>query len=357
MILIATPDYVARTGGTYRAVHDQVCMQRQRGIETRVWARSGEEDVGVLRGPKHIPWRKVEIVNFAAVWHPFHLRAWFATRQRGKPWVVSPHGMYEPYILGRRPRLKRVVRWLVQDRILRGALCLHATSQPEANQLRKLFPDTPVDVIPNAIDTEVFFPKSNGELLSGRARRVAIYAGRLHAKKRPAELMEWWIQHAPQYPDWVLEVASPPAEKDFYGQRCKKLLSLGRSAGCIRHRGFLDPFELAAAYRAADLFVLPTLSENFCLAIGEALACGTPVVTTRGAPWPILEETKSGWWTGLELEAFFDAFAQALKLSPVELAMMGSRGASYVRAELAREVVADRWCAFWDRVKARLVKS
>ncbi len=353
MILIATPDYISETGGTYRAVHDQICMQRLRGIETRVWARSGQDDQGILYSPQQIPWQRVAIVHFAAVWHPFHIQAWLSTVRRRKPWVVSPHGMYEPYILGRRPLLKRLVRWFVQDRILREALCIHATSQPEASQLQSLFPDTRVEIIPNAIDTGVFFPKPADGSMEGR-RRVALFAGRLHPKKRPAELMEWWCENACDYPDWILEVASPQPGDDSYGYRCQRLLQRGISAGSIRYLGFLSASALAEAYRSAKLFVLPTLSENFCLAIGESLACGTPVITTYGAPWPILEKNNSGWWTDIDIDAFFTGLANALKAPSMELAAMGSRGAAFVQAELTREVIAEQWSLFWGDHLARL---
>jgi glycosyltransferase involved in cell wall biosynthesis len=61
---------------------------------------------------------------------------------------------------------------------------------------------------------------------------------------------------------------------------------------------YLGPVEgeaKAALYRQADLFVLPTFSENFGLVVAEALAYGVPVITTRGAPWADLETGGLNW--------------------------------------------------------------
>src|SRR5262249_61773259 len=51
-----------------------------------------------------------------------------------------------------------------------------------------------------------------------------------------------------------------------------------------------------AAYRSADFFVLPTLNENFAITVAEALAAGTPVIATKGAPWHGLASKGCGWW-------------------------------------------------------------
>lgn len=87
----------------------------------------------------------------------------------------------------------------------------------------------------------------------------------------------------------------------------------------------------AALYREADLFVLPTFSENFGLVVAEALAYGLPVITTRGAPWADLETYGCGWWIETGMEPLVPALRAAMALSNAERRAMGERGRVYVR--------------------------
>jgi glycosyltransferase involved in cell wall biosynthesis len=91
----------------------------------------------------------------------------------------------------------------------------------------------------------------------------------------------------------------------------------------------------SCALAHSELFVLPSLSESFGIAIAEALAHGVAVITTRGAPWPELEERRCGWWIDHGSGPLRAALAQALEQSPDELREMGERG---------RELVLERYC-------------
>jgi glycosyltransferase involved in cell wall biosynthesis len=107
------------------------------------------------------------------------------------------------------------------------------------------------------------------------------------------------------------------------------------------------------AYGTAELFVLPTRSENFGLAIAEALAAGTPVVTTQGAPWAGLLHHRCGWWVAdadAELEA---AMQQAMATPRTELAVMGLRGREWVQSEFSWTRVAEMMAATYGWLLGR----
>ena len=83
------------------------------------------------------------------------------------------------------------------------------------------------------------------------------------------------------------------------------------------------------------MFVLPTLNENFGVAVAEALAHATPVIVTKGAPWSGLERHRCGWWIDFGDDALAAALAQAMSCPAGTLAEMGDRGRQWVQAEFS----------------------
>ena len=94
---------------------------------------------------------------------------------------------------------------------------------------------------------------------------------------------------------------------------------------------------LSAAYLASELFVLPTISENFGLVIGEALSHRVPVITTTGAPWPGIVEHDCGWWIEPSHNALTGALREALPLPRAALAAKGDRGAAWIARDFTWE--------------------
>jgi glycosyltransferase involved in cell wall biosynthesis len=94
------------------------------------------------------------------------------------------------------------------------------------------------------------------------------------------------------------------------------------------------------AYREADLFVLPTLNENFGLTVAEALAAGTPVISTRGAPWSGLETRGCGWWIDHGVEPLAITLATSTSLPREALRAMGAKGRSWMARDFSWRSVA-----------------
>ena len=96
------------------------------------------------------------------------------------------------------------------------------------------------------------------------------------------------------------------------------------------------------AYRGAEVFVLPTLNENFGMTVAESLASETPVISTRGAPWAGLESERCGWWIDHGVDPLASALANAMALPIEELRAMGARGQAWMTRDFGWEAVAKK---------------
>ena len=117
----------------------------------------------------------------------------------------------------------------------------------------------------------------------------------------------------------------------------------------VRFLGPLHGEEKDKALEGADLFVLPTHSENFGVAVAEAMAAGIPVITTRGAPWEVLEERDCGWWVDVSVDALAAALKDSTGSDAAKLGQMGRRGRQVARELFGWSSIAEEMerCYSW----------
>ncbi len=252
------------------------------------------------------------------------------------PHVVAPRGTLDPAALAYSRRVKEVFWRLGQKRALQLASALHATSEEEAIHIRAQGLRQPIILSPNGID----IPKSSRPL--GGARRTLLYLGRLHEKKGLDLLLAAWSNLEPAYLDWDLRIIGKGSASFEAGLAEQiKRLRLTR----VELEGPAYGEDKLSAFQNADLFVLPTRGENFGMVVAEALATGTPVVTTTGAPWKGLKEYQAGWWTGPNVQAIQASLHDAMSTPRQGLEEMGLRGRAWMKAAFG-----------WDRIGADLVE-
>ncbi|GAB6980038.1 hypothetical protein JCM17136A_27330 [Phocaeicola sartorii JCM 17136 = DSM 21941] len=128
--------------------------------------------------------------------------------------------------------------------------------------------------------------------------------------------------------------------EESYINDLKQLASELGVADLIHFIGGIYGDEKWELFRKADLFVLPTHSENFGIVVAEALACGTPVITTQGTPWQELENYHCGWWTEIGTEATTKALKEFLSLSEQDIEQMGENGRRLVEEKYSSQKMA-----------------
>jgi glycosyltransferase involved in cell wall biosynthesis len=291
---------------------------------------------------------KVDLLHDNGLWLPHNHRLAGLARSRGITRVVSLRGMLEPWAMAHKGLKKRLAFALYQRRDLSRAAVLHATSDEEAANAARLGLGRPIRVVPNGVDLPVTLPPRAG---SPDGRRTALFLGRIYPVKGLPMLVEAWAKVRPE--GWHLVIAGP----DEAGHRAEveALVTRHGLGDAVTFPGAIAPGDRAALYAGADLFVLPTHSENFGMAVAEALAHGVPVLTTRGAPWPMLAEKGCGWQVETSIPGLEGGLRAALAKPAQELAGMGAAGRAFMQAAFGWDAVARRMHDLY--VAARAGKS
>ncbi len=222
------------------------------------------------------------------VWH----------RKTHKPYLVSPHGMLDPWAL-RHSRCRKVLGWLAYERAhLSSARCIRALCEAEAKAIRGLGLTNPICVIPNGVDLPPG-PGKAGEYSRhtrcssacnglARNRKVLLYLGRIHPKKGLSNVLKAWVKvRVP--PEWALVIAGwDQARHEAELKQLASELDIRWSDGIPQPNSVGSLFFAGPQFGAAkddwlrhcDAFILPSYSEGMPMAVLEAWAYAKPVLMT-----------------------------------------------------------------------------
>jgi glycosyltransferase involved in cell wall biosynthesis len=369
-ILHCTATFDPASGGPARSVPQLALALARSGGEVGLWSPLASDDgIADLR-PEQMEGIPVssgdfrqciesfqpDLVHDHGLWQGCHHQVALECRRAGVPRVVSPRGMLEPWALSHKKWKKKLALWAYQRRDLAAAALLHATADSEAVSLRRLGLRNEVAVVPNGVTMPEWHESVQfTRLASGLepAHRTAVFLSRIQKKKGLPMLVEAWAKVRPA--GWRMQVVGPDEEGHL-----SEVRQMVAAVGLTSSWSFEGPLFGEAKWellREADLFILPTHSENFGIAVAEALAAGTPVITTRGAPWDGLETRDCGWWTRIDSESIASALADATSLSDRELAAMGGRGRAWVAQAFGWESIADRMMEVYRSIPGMRMKG
>ena len=265
---------------------------------------------------------RISLIHNHGMWQMNSLYPGFAASQYHIPYIVSPHGTFSSWALNQGSILKTPFMSFLQKPSFRSVCCFHATSAAEYGDIRRIGFTQPVALIPLGIDIPTY-TKDNK-----MGMRTLLFLGRVHPVKGLDMLLPAWGVLQSLFPDWQLRIVG---SDEGYSESSGYLKQLQQTASFLglERLEFTGPLYGEAKWRAfseADLFVLPSYSENFGISVAESLASGTPVVVSKGAPWSDIETFRAGRWIDIGIDPLVQALESLMFHSSLSLRQMGLRG-------------------------------
>lgn len=292
---------------------------------------------------EQIAW--ADIVQVHGLWEaPDWHAEWYAKRLR-KKLVVMPHGSLESARMKKGFLKKVVVSSLLDRRLINTSDLVLATADSEIEGIRKHGINARIDVIPLGLHIAPYASAMpNLSLLESMGipfgNKVLLYFSRITPIKGLDLLAKAWSKIGNDFRKWTLLIVGP--DDRGYTEEIKRVFtSLCREGSFIFH-GPVYKEEKISLLASVDALVLPTRSENFSIAVAEAMASGKPVVCTKGAPWSCLNEANAGRWVDIESDAIEKGIRSIFNLTQNERAEMGARARKWVSENLDWSVIGRR---------------
>jgi glycosyltransferase involved in cell wall biosynthesis len=276
---------------------------------------------------KHLRQQDYDCLHHHSLWLRTLHYARESARAAGAGLVISPRGMLADWAWSHHRWKKWLSARLVHPGALARARGWHATSQAEAEDIRRRGCRQPICIAPNGVEAPAADEMTRAHEVWSQlcpavtTRPVALFYSRFHRKKRVLELLAQWAAAAPA--DWLLVVAGIPEEYTV-----AELQAHARRHAAADRIAVFDGRGRPPPYGVASLFLLPSHSENFGLVIAEAMAWGLPVVVTDSTPWAEVTARDAGWC--VPWAEYPDALREALGEAGDRLEQRGARAREWV---------------------------
>lgn len=296
--------------------------------------------------------KNADVLHLHACWTNANNQLARMASRLGVPYVLSMHGMLDDWCMAQKAPKKKLYLAITGRRTLEEAAFVHSTAEAELSQSKKWFPKGRGRIVPLVFDLEPyanlpgpgladdhFGPDGTGDIDSDKP--VVLFLSRVHPKKG--------LEHLIGATALLKERGSPcrtliaGTGDDEYLDRMRALASERGVGDDVRFLGMVTGELKTSLYERADVFALPTSQENWGFVLTEALACRTPLVTTKAVDiWPELEESGGSLLAEQSESAFADAIKTLLD-DDARRESMGASGRQWILDTLDPAAVADRY--------------
>ncbi len=345
-------------GGVFEAVAAQAALLRELGAEPVVLALHDKHSLAdaarfagcelyhaEVLGPRMIGYAprlgpmldaaELDLLHLHGIWmYPSHAATEWA-RRCGRPYLISPHGMLDPWITRRGRWKKALARRGYERRSWQRASAFHALTAAEAADIAQATGRKNSLVIGN------HGPESVPTPMAGRAP-VILYLGRIHPKKNLAALIRAWtmLELNRECPSDARLVIAGWGEPQDVAALKQSLLSAPPSIHFIGPQFGADKARLL---NEARFMVLPSLSEGLPVAILESWAAGTPVLMSRACNLPIGFAQGGAIDCGMDSASIAAALNCALTMGESEWLTMARAAGDLARGPFSRRAIARQW--------------
>ncbi len=293
---------------------------------------------------------KPDLVHVHGVWQFQCLAVFLWSKITGKPYIITPHGMLEPWIRARSRRLKATVSALYQDRFLKGSAGFHLLTDKEVSDVGEYLSDQPAEIIANPV--EPF--QSDGQKPGwwrddDQRRKVYLFVGRIHEKKGIAELCTAWERLCNDdqgfkntsllvFCGWNDGVTGFEKRIADLHNRFDNVIFAGPQYGADKNRSLA----------VATFFLLPSKSEGLPMAVLEAWAAGIPAILSPECNLPIGFERGAAFETGFTPEAICLSLTRAAALSDEDWQLASVKAVRLARDEFSTQRVRAALLQLYD---------
>lgn len=310
--------------------------------EGKSWVRGFKNDlvtpVGISKNAVNLLDKiPADIYHINGIWQFIDHYCALTARRKGKPYVITTHGMLYEEALKRSAWKKKLVKALWFNKDIEEASCIHVTCEKEMEQVRRFGYKGPIAVIGNPVKIPGFTTEILKIKKTKNRERLSIgFLGRLHPIKCIEKVLYAIALRGKDDVEFYIMGEGLPEYTSYLKQEIERL-NLSRF---VKFTGFLKGFDKYAQLGLIDCLFVPSDMENFGMIIPEALIVGTPVMASLGTPWKALNDEKCGWWADNSPESIAHIINTLTQMNSIELLEMGTRGRNYILKTFAADKIA-----------------
>lgn len=272
-----------------------------------------------------------DVIHTNTVFAPIVSFVHWLCRLRKVPYIITTHGMLEPWALSYKGWKKKLYLNLIEQPLMKKSSVIQVSANAEAGNVKSLGFERFV-TIPNGVHQHDFTTLPNTEIFyqqfpATRGKKLILFLGRIDPKKGLDLLAPAFAQVHSDFPETHLIVAGP--NSTGFLTTVQNYFAQAQCLDAVTFTGMLTGEIKYAALAVASLYVAPSYSEGFSISVLEGMASGLPCVITSGCNFPEAEQAKAAYVVDIKTRAIASSLNYCLS-HPQEAEAIGLRAREFI---------------------------